>query len=236
MNKQNFYRSKYQTLNPHWRESSQIYHDLILDNTDKDTHILDVGCGHSTLLMDIYQKTPHTYGIDPDLNAVNRNTYIKNVEKSFVEKMPFKDNFFDIVVCAWVLEHLIDPIAAFKEIHRVLKPGGKVVFLTPNAWNYNVWIIRLVPERFHDFFTKKLYGRMDNDTFPKQYRVNSPKRVEAVLSDTNFKKEKLIVNGDPSYISFDDITFLFAILIEKILNLKLLKKAKVHLIGVYKKN
>ena len=95
--------------------------------------------------------------------------------------MPFKDNFFDVVVCAWVLEHLSDPNKAFKEIYRVLKPGGKVIFITPNALNYNVWLIRLIPDRFHDFLTKKLYNRQENDTFSKKYLINTPPKIDDLL-------------------------------------------------------
>jgi len=173
MNKQEYYREKYHKMCPKWRVSTLIYHDLISDSVSKDTFLLDVGCGHSNLLSDIYSKTPHTYGIDPDMSAINRNNEIKYIKRSYVEEMAFKDNFFDVVVCAWVLEHLRDPKKAFKEIYRVLKPGGKVIFLTPNTLNYNVWLIKLIPEKFHDFLTRRLYNRQENDTFPKQYLFNS---------------------------------------------------------------
>jgi ubiquinone/menaquinone biosynthesis C-methylase UbiE len=233
MTKQEYYRQKYSEIEPTWMEGTKIYKELIFRLVDKDTYILDVGCGHSELLSDIYSKTDHTYGIDPDPNALNRNTNIKNIERAYVEKMPFENNFFDVIVLAWVLEHLSDPAKAFSEIHRVLKPGGSVIFITPNTYNYNVWIIRLIPEKFHDFFTKKLYQRQENDTFSKKYRINSIKRIDEILSKIGFKKEYLITNGDPSYISFNNLTFKIAILLEKILNKKPFKKCRVHIIGQY---
>lgn len=36
---------------------------------------------------------------------------------------------FDLVVMGWVAKHLENPQKVFNEIHRVLKPGGKVIFL-----------------------------------------------------------------------------------------------------------
>lgn len=235
MNKQDHYRQQYAKRNPTWKESTDIYHDQIGRYVTSKTKLLDIGCGHSYLLKDIYKRTSHTYGIDPDKHAITRNKLIKDVRQEYVEKMSFKDNFFDVVICAWVLEHLPNPKKAFKEIHRVLKPGGRVIFITPNTLNYNVWIIRLVPESLHDFFTRKLYGRQDHDTFSKKYRFNSPKKIDESMKEWGYVKEDLILNGDPSYISFDRITFEIACIIEKIQNLKPFRNSKVHIIGIFKK-
>jgi ubiquinone/menaquinone biosynthesis C-methylase UbiE len=43
------------------------------------------------------------------------------------EKLPFPDESFDLVVCLDVLEHVMDPAMVLSEVHRVLKPGGKVL-------------------------------------------------------------------------------------------------------------
>ena len=235
MNKQLFYRNKYKNLNPKWIDSSVIYHDQISQYIKNDTKILDVGCGHSSLLADIYAKTPFTYGVDPNSDAVDRNTCINHIEKCFAEEMPFEGNYFDVVVCAWVLEHLENPQATFREIYRVLKPKGKLIFLTPNALNYNVWLIRLVPEKFHEFFTQRLYGRQENDTFSKRYRINSPHKIQNLLSALGFRQRELITNGDPSYLSFNQITFILSVILEKLLDTKLLHRCKVHIIGIYEK-
>ena len=49
---------------------------------------------------------------------------------------PWPDRSVDEVFAAHVLEHLRNPIAAMQEIHRVLKPGGKVTVIVPNAAGY----------------------------------------------------------------------------------------------------
>jgi SAM-dependent methyltransferase len=235
MNKQEYYRQEYRRLKPDWQDSLHLYRNLIDSHTNSETKILDVGCGHGDFLKPVYDKTIYSYGIDPDKEALDKNVFIKNKTVGTIEKLPFESNFFDLVVSAWVLEHLPDPEKAFQEIFRVLKPGGKVIFLTPNVWNYNVWIIRLIPEKFHDFFTKKLYNRQEHDTYPKQYRINSVKKIAKILNQIGFKKSQLILNGDPSYISFNTLFFKFACFLEKILDLKRLRFMKVHLIGIYEK-
>lgn len=235
MRKQEFYRQEYGRLKPDWRDSQTIYRDIINKLTTAETHILDVGCGHGDFMKPVYDKTIHTYGVDPDKAALDKNTFIQNKIVGDANSLPFKSDFFDIAVSAWVLEHLPDPKKAFKEIYRVLKPGGKVVFLTPNSWNYNVWIIRLIPEIFHEFLTKRLYDRQDHDTYPKKYKINSVEKIKKTLGSIGFNKSQLILNGDPSYISFNRPLFAFARFIEKVLDLKPFRFGKVHIIGVFEK-
>lgn len=176
MNKQEHYRQKYRRLKPKWLDSLNLYRNLIDSYITLETRILDVGCGHGDFLKPVHDKTIYSYGLDPDEDVLAKNTFIKSKTVGIVEKLPFENNFFDLVISAWVLEHLPDPQKAFQEIFRVLKPGGKIIFLTPNVWNYNVWIIRFIPKKFHDFFTRKLYDRQEHDTCPKQYKINSVKK------------------------------------------------------------
>lgn len=231
---QDFYRERYRQIKPGWQDCLQLYIGVVDGLVAKNSKILDIGCGHGGLMESVYKKTAFTYGIDPDKRALDKNKIIKHKHCGTVESMPYADSFFDVVVSAFVLEHLEDPTKAFTEIHRVLKPGGRVVFLTPNARNYNVWIIRLIPEHFHDFFTRKLYGRQEHDTFSKFYRINSAKQIKSILSPIGFKEEKLLLNGDPTYISFNNFLFKFSCFLENIID-KYFQSAKVHLIGVYEK-
>lgn len=235
MTRQEIYRKRYKKLNPTWSESTQMYKKIVLEEVNDKTKMLDIGCGHSDLLKDSYAKASVAFGIDPETDTISRNPFLKDIRTEYVEDMSFEDNFFDVVVCAWVFEHLSNPEKALSEIYRVLKPKGVLIFLTPNVLNYNVWIIRLIPERFHSFFTKKLYNRQDNDTFPKQYRINSLSRIRKILNSVGLEEEELLTNGDPSYISFNEFTFRIATFFEKILSLPFFSRFKVHIIGKFRK-
>lgn len=235
MNRQDGYRQKYAELKPGWKDSQTLYRELLEGMICPDIRVLDIGCGHSEFLTKAYSQSNHTYGVDLDASALQKNTLIQNKFVASGENLPFDDNFFDLVVSAWVLEHVEDPEKFFREVHRVLKPEGKVIFLTPNTWNYNVWIIRAIPNRLHDFLTRRLYGREEGDTFPVRYRINSARRIRRLLPALGFKEEKLILNGDPTYISFNRPLFWVARLVERLLDSKVMRNWRVHIIGVFTK-
>jgi ubiquinone/menaquinone biosynthesis C-methylase UbiE len=236
LNRQEFYRQVYQRLSPGWKESLVRYCEVISAHTRPETRILDIGCGHANFLAAVYARTPHTYGIDPDAEALKKNTIIHHTVVGMAEHLPFADDSFDLIVAAWVFEHVEHPEQVCQEIYRALKPGGRFIFLTPNSWNYNVWMIRLVPHCFHEFFTRRLYQRQEHDTFRVRYKINSPRKIARQLVPLGFKEEQVMLNGDPSYISFNTVLFSFARLLERLYDTRLLQQARVHIIGVYQKD
>jgi SAM-dependent methyltransferase len=54
--------------------------------------------------------------------------------------LPFSDHSFDLIWCTEVVEHLRDPNILFKEIERIVRPGGEAILTTPNSawWFYFV--------------------------------------------------------------------------------------------------
>ncbi len=233
MNRQECYRQAYRCLRPEWQDSLTIYRELIERHMRRDSRILDLGCGSADFLRAAYARAQEVYGIDPDRRALHRNAVIGAKIAGTGDDLPFADNAFDMIALAWVIEHLERPAAVVRELYRVLKPGGLLVFLTPNMWNYNVWMIRMVPNCLHHLFTQALYGRRERETYAVRYRLNSVPRIEAVLRSIGFRRQQLILNGDPSYISFNDPLFRLACSLERLLERDPLRLARVHVIGCY---
>jgi SAM-dependent methyltransferase len=72
----------------------------------------------------------------------------------------FKSNFFDVVLCNHVLEHVIDDRKAMRELHRILKPGGWAILQSPMDFSRK--------EPFEDFNVvlpqdrERLFGQSDH--------------------------------------------------------------------------
>lgn len=96
-------------------------------NIGPRTRVLDVGCGISTVLHFVEGER---YGIDP-LADEYRKIYAYpggiDVRKGLSEDIPFPDEFFDVVFCTNVLDHVEAPDKTVSEVRRVLKPGGYFV-------------------------------------------------------------------------------------------------------------
>jgi SAM-dependent methyltransferase len=233
MSRQERYRQLYRRLRPDWQDSLTIVRGLVDQNVGPESSVLDVGCGHAEWLSSEMAKTQLAVGVDPDLQALVRSGSLSHRVVAMAEGLPFAPGTFDVVVSAFVFEHLEEPLAAVREMRRVLRPTGRLIFLTPNAWNYNVWLIRLVPNRLHGLFTRRLYGRQDSDTYPVRYRLNTPPQIERTMSTAGFRRVQLLHNGDPTYVGLSRSLFAVARAIERLHDLGRLRQARVHLIGVY---
>jgi ubiquinone/menaquinone biosynthesis C-methylase UbiE len=110
--------------------------------------VLDVGCnrGYDLLRLSERYLSPglKLYGLDVSRDdvrvAIERANFVQNPDAfvfllSEVEKMPFRDDAFDAIICSEVVEHLPDPDAALSEISRVLRPRGVLALTTPNPGN-----------------------------------------------------------------------------------------------------
>jgi SAM-dependent methyltransferase len=96
--------------------------------------VLDVGCGQCFLagkMSKEYQVTAVDIAIDPALNV--RYSNINFVEAS-VEKLPFRNEEFDTVVCAHTLEHVQNIFAAISELRRVTK--NRLIVVVPKQRPY----------------------------------------------------------------------------------------------------
>jgi len=93
--------------------------------------VLELGTGNGELFEELEKGGFNVTGIDINIKEHLRK---KNVIKHDLNnKLPFKNNTFDVVVGLEILEHLFNPYETMKEIRRVLKEGGCAVISMPNS-------------------------------------------------------------------------------------------------------
>jgi SAM-dependent methyltransferase len=98
-----------------------------------DSKLLELGCGRGDFLFEFEKYGLECRGLDRDNSSIKNECGLE-VKRCDVanEVFPYDDESFDIVYHKSLIEHLYDPEHLMKETIRVLKPGGKLIMLTPD--------------------------------------------------------------------------------------------------------
>lgn len=102
---------------------------------NKNSKILELGPGRGEFLHQFNIIGFDTYGVDQ--STYGKDKYGLNITKvDLSEKsLPYENNYFDYIYSKSFIEHFYYPDKILSEAFRVLKPGGKIITLTPE-WNY----------------------------------------------------------------------------------------------------
>ena len=133
----------------------------------KDKKVLDVGCGGGLLCESLYDFGAEVTGIDAagpgievaKIHAQKNNKNIKYFEKTAEELNTEYIEYYDVVSCLEVLEHVPDPKSLVKTCVQLLKPGGLLFLSTinknPRSWITAIvgaeYIFNLLPKGTHEF-------------------------------------------------------------------------------------
>ena len=124
--------------------------------TPAGKRLLDVGCDRGFVTQGFAQKAKEVYGIDNNKEAIaygkKHHTGVTLIHAPG-ERIPFKNEYFDIVVMGDVLEHVEDEKKTLNEVYRVMKKDGTLLISVPHKGLFR-WI---------DTFNMKFY-------FPRLYR------------------------------------------------------------------
>lgn len=144
------------------RKIEHILMDFLEGRATKDLRCLDLGCSIGVISTHLADTFGQVVGIDPLLEAIDiANRLDSGAKVKFIHgdglNLPFKDEVFDVVICAQVYEHSQAPSQLAGEIRRVLVPGGCCFFSGPNRlwpieyhydWCCIHWLPRCLVERY----------------------------------------------------------------------------------------
>ena len=90
------------------------------------TRVLDLGSGTGAAFQQL--QNFDVTAVDPDEKMLQLNEFSNKVI-SGAENLPFPDNSFDSIYCAFVWRNINEPKKGMDEVYRVLRPGGKFILL-----------------------------------------------------------------------------------------------------------
>lgn len=168
----------------------------------KSFFILECGCGSDGGYL---TKTKNITGVGLDISRANIEKSLKISKKfeknnqSFVvgdmEKMPFREDVFDLIISQDVFEHIKDKEKAVSEIAFSLKEKGKILLSTTNAFNPSMFIDEILPKNISETIIRLLGGPQ---YYERSRRLN-PWNLNKILASHGIRLKKLLLTGIPPF-------------------------------------
>ena len=131
-------KQRFELYFPYLKESAEFqYH--------RNEKVLEVGVGMGTDLIEYSKFGSKVYGIDLGADQIELSKKMfdtlqlpyEELKVASAEKLPYQDNYFDLVYSFGVIHHTPNINTAVDEIYRVLKPGGRaIIMIYSRGWKH----------------------------------------------------------------------------------------------------
>lgn len=140
--------------------------------------LLDIGCGNGQFLILMKSLGWQVQGVEFDPEAAARAAEFSGapVHAGRLEDAGLPESSFDVITLHHVVEHLHDPVATLSECRRILRPGGRIHLLTPNAKSLA-----------HRVFKRHWRGL----EVPRHLQVYTPAALSRTLLEAGFEIRRL---------------------------------------------
>ena len=158
----------------------------LIPSSSRKGRILDVGCGTYPLFL-LNTQFADKSGIDQVVTDSSHVSWqedgiqFSHYDLEHDDRMPFDDEFFDIVTMLAVFEH-IEPeilVCQLKEIRRMLKPDGLFIMTTPAGWTDGI------------LTAMAALHLVSSVEFEEHKDAYTPKKISALYQKAGFQKEKM---------------------------------------------
>jgi SAM-dependent methyltransferase len=169
---------------------------------------LDIGCGRQILpewalgfcaQQELVRRARQVVGVDVD-GAIREHRLIVNRVIGLGGQLPFANETFDLVTANMVMEHIPDPGGFLGDIRRVLRPGGRFLFVTPNFRNPVVRMASGTPDWMKTPLVWLMERRKSEDVFPTHYAINTREAVRKWGKRARLEVEELSVVSSSGFL------------------------------------
>lgn len=165
---QKYYRAYDIYLRKKIKNQIEFYHQYDVVKIPKTAKILDFGCGTGMFIKYMLNKSPKNvdfFGCDINpisIKANRQDPSLRGVNFKLLkpdQRLPYPDNYFDLVYLLDVIEHTTEPLFMLQEIGRILKKRGKIVLNTPDRFSIILDPIFYKGKNIISFNLKRLMGK-----------------------------------------------------------------------------
>lgn len=170
------------------------YMTAMLSDFNKRGKVIDIGCGTGEMLQVLSKHRFQAFGLDYSLKmlqAISKEVVKQRLPliNGEIEALPFKDECFDGLICAGVIEYLNEDLKALMEIARILKQGGFAIITLSNRLSP----ARILEPMAHSPLGQKIKGWLKRALLKKQTLLYPPFRTHMPhLFDLQAKKAGLL--------------------------------------------
>jgi ubiquinone/menaquinone biosynthesis C-methylase UbiE len=225
--------TKLNKIYPQFKTGGYFVREYLKNYINKNSIIVDAGCGKTGIISEFKEIPKSIIGIDINKVSLEKNRIVDKKIMANLENIPLDENSTDIVMSEFVLEHLQNPDLVFKEVARILKPGGVFIFITPNIVNPIIALSKILPYNVHRFMKAKLLKR--DETHRTYYRANTFRKLLRLGKSAGFQGCEISRAGNPEYFGFCKPLIPVSIFFEKLIDNNFFNIFKMYLIGFVRK-
>ena len=163
--------------------------------------VLDYGCGNGYVLAQYARHGAEVHGADVADRAIElaRTRFaLLGLQGAFTRSnganVPYEDGFFDIACSMGVLHHIPDPAPVVWELHRVLKPGGKLVVMLYNRDSFRYRVAFRLRSKGRTLQERVNQNDGAGNPYGTTYTQEEVRRLLAQFEDHRFLVHKLSFN------------------------------------------
>ncbi|MCH2169250.1 class I SAM-dependent methyltransferase [Myxococcota bacterium] len=153
-----------------WVGSRHI--SFLSQGLEPGARVLDVGCGRGVILGALADRGFEVHGFEISAEAARgADARAQVTVAGTLTEAEYPSQYFDQVVIWHVFEHIVNPVETLESVHRILKPGGRLIVAVPNfsslqsRWSGPAWFHLDLPRHLYQFPLSALRALLDRSGF-----------------------------------------------------------------------